>query len=158
MGAMRTEWSATDDPRWPVTIFLCIAPAAAASVLTVVVWHRPMVYAMGFLAAGVLGLVGTARARLRLSDEGVEVRGLRTRVYRWSDIASVERAPEWESDSVIWLRRRGAVATSSPDVVAPPGLRGRRAKDEAINGLVAVIKQRAGLDHDGSTATPSGAP
>ncbi|WP_408630471.1 PH domain-containing protein [Microlunatus flavus] len=154
MGALRTEWSATDDPRWPLTILLYVVSSAAASVLTVVVWHRPLGYALGFLGAGVLGLVATARARLRLTDEGVEVRGLRTRLYRWSDIVSVQRAPEWENDSVIWLRQRGAVPSSAPDVLAPPGLRGRHARDEALEGLVVAIRQRAGLDSNGAAMTP----
>jgi hypothetical protein len=156
---VKTEWKATDDPRWPLTVLVHVVVAAVVVVLVVGVWHRPVGLSLAYPAASLLAVLGVVRGRVRLTDEGVEVRRLRTRVYRWSDIVSVERAPEWEDTSLVWLRRRGSVPTSSPDVLALPGLRRGGPTDEILDDLVALIRRRAGIDQSGAaTSTPSAAP
>lgn len=143
---VRTEWRAADNRWWPLGVLLGVVVAAVPVLLQVFVEHQPLWYSLVFPPAAVGSLVGAARGRLRLTEEGVEVRKLRTRVYRWSDIASVDRAPEWESRSVTWLRRNGSVPSSAPEELAPPGLRGRVGRNEALDEIVAHIRQRAGLE------------
>ena len=141
---VKTEWRATDSPWWPLQTMLLVALAAVPVVLAFVVeHHQPLWMALCAPAlAFVLHLVRIVRRRVRLTEAGVEVRGLRTRVYRWSDIASVERAPEWSSTSVIWLRLRGSVPSAAPEVLAPPGLGGRGPTDRALDHIVAEIERR----------------
>jgi hypothetical protein len=139
---MKSEWKTTDDPRWLLWLVLSTVLAGALFVLQTTPKHEPWWTALALLLAAAVNIAATTRSRLRLTDEGVEVRRLRTRTYRWSDIASIERAPEWESTSIIWLRLRGSVATSAPEVLTTPGTRDRATRDRALDHIVTVVRQR----------------
>lgn len=67
-------------------------------------------------------------------------------MYRWSDIASVERAPEWEGASAIWLRLRGSVPTAAPEILVPPGTRSRAARNQTLDDVVTIIRRKAELE------------
>jgi hypothetical protein len=143
-----TEWKATDHRWWPLRVLLSVAVTAAPLLLDHV-WPAQGLWPYVVLpVAAVLNLVWAVRDRLRLTDAGVEVRRLRTRVYRWSDIASVERAPAWADPSVIWLRLRGSVPTSAPEELVPPGLRADADGGRALDDIVALVRRRAGLTQE----------
>lgn len=151
---VKTEWSATDDRWWPLRVLLSLVVASVPVLLELVVEHQPLWSLLVLPVAAAPNILGASRSRLRLTDAGVEVRKLRTHVYRWSDIASVERAPEWESNKVIWLRLRGSVPSSAPEVLVPPGSRTRAVDSQTLDDVVALVRQRAGLS-PGVTARPA---
>lgn len=143
---VKTEWRTTDNPRWLVWLLLSTVVAGVLFVLEVGLKHESLWTSLAFPVAAALNIVAAYRGRLRLTDAGVEVRRLRTRLYRWSDIASVERAPEWDGDSVIWLQLRGSVPTAAPEILAPPGTRSRTARNQTLDDVVTIIQQRAELE------------
>jgi hypothetical protein len=146
---VKTEWKVTDHRWWPLRVLLSVGVAAVPLALDYAREHQPVWAFLVLPVAAVLHLVGAARSRLRLTDAGVEVRRLRTRVYRWSDIASVERAPEWDDTSVIWLRLRGSVPTSAPEELVPPGLPANATRGRTLDDIVTLVRRRAGLEQDG---------
>ncbi|MGI3785110.1 MAG: hypothetical protein ACRYG2_30495 [Janthinobacterium lividum] len=145
-GCVKTEWKATDSRWWPLRVLVSLVVASVPLALGVVLEDQPVWTLVAFPVAAVLQIIGAARSRLRLTDAGVEVRRLRTRLYRWSDIASVERAPEWEGTKVIWLRLRGSVPSSAPEVLVPPGPGDRDADGQTLDAIVSLVRRRAGLE------------
>ena len=141
-GVVKVEWKTADDPRWLAWLLLSTAVSGALLVLDVTVRHGVWWTCLAWPVTATSNAVATSRSRLRLIDEGIEVRKLRTRLYRWSDIASIERAPEWESTALIWLRLRGSVSTSDPEVLGAPGTRGQAARDRALDDIVAFVRRR----------------
>ena len=141
----KTSWSATENRWWPAWVLLSLVVAGVPLVLEVTLEHQPFWTLLAFPVAAVLQIAGAARSRVRLTEAGVEVRRLRTRLYRWSDIASVERAPEWESRTTVWLRLHGSVPTAAPEELVLPGVRARRAEGPTLGAFVGSVRLRAGL-------------
>ena len=116
-----TLWEVQRSRWWPTTpVLYAVGGSALTALLALMTRLNPWsLLAMIFVPYGLSSVTG-ARARVRLTPEGVEVRGLRTRLLRYADIASVEVAPEWDGARAIWLRLRGNVPQSAPEVLAPP--------------------------------------
>lgn len=116
-----TLWDVPANRWWPTTPVLY---AVGGSVLTVLLAGLTRLNPWSLLAMILvpygLSSVTAARARVRLTPDGLEVRGLRTRLLHYPDIASVEVAPEWDGERAIWIRLRGSVPQAAPEVLAPP--------------------------------------
>ena len=84
-------------------------------------------------------------ARVRLTPDGVEVRGLRTRLYPYADIASVEVAPDWDGSRAVWVRLRAsaAVRPSPRCSTPPPVLDARDVRARTWPASVDAIRARA---------------
>jgi hypothetical protein len=137
-----TLWDVPANRWWPTTPVLY---AVGGSVLTALLAGMTRLnpwslLAMIFVPYG-LNSVTSARARVRLTPEGVEVRGLRTRLLRYADIVSVEVAPEWDGARAIWIRLRGSVPQAAPEVLAPPP-EWWRTPGRSLTGAVTAIQAR----------------
>ena len=137
-----TLWDVPANRWWPTTPVLY---AVGGPVLTALLAGMTRLNPWSLLAMLVvpygLSSVTAARARVRLTPEGVEVRGLRTRVLRYADIASVEVAPDWDGSRAIWIRLRGSVPQADPEVVAPPP-EWWREPGRSLTDAVAAIQAR----------------
>lgn len=116
-----TLWDVRAGRWWALTPLVYVVGGVALTLLLGVVtrlnpWSllAMLVVTLGY------GAVRDARTRLRLTPEGLEVRGFRTRLWRWADIASVEVSPPWEGGRTIWVRLRGSLPQTAPEVLAPP--------------------------------------
>ena len=116
-----TLWEVERNRWWPTTpVLFAVGGTALTALLAGMTRLNPWsLLAMIFVPYGLSSVTG-ARARVRLTPEGVEVRGLRTRLLRYAEIASVEVAPEWDGARAIWLRLRDSVPQAAPEVLAPP--------------------------------------
>lgn len=138
----KTEWRGREQPRFWFGYF---APLPLALFATIDVrrhawgsWSWLPVLLLAVLVG--LSVWSVHRQRVRLTDEGIEVRRLRTRVIRWDDITSVEVAPEYEAYG-IWLRTRGMHPQARPDELPVP--RGKRPPgDTTFQDAVRVIRAR----------------
>ena len=81
---------------------------------------EPLVAARDALRPVRAAAVSRRAARVRLTPVGIEVRGLRTRVHPYADVASVEVAPDWDGGHAVWVRLRSSVASAEPEVLTPP--------------------------------------
>ena len=138
----KTEWRATDDPWWLLRAVLAVVAATAGLLILVLLVQAPLNLLVAPVVISALQLGAALRARMRLTAEGIEVRRLRTRTYRWSDIESVQRAPAWDSSSSIWLRLRGSWPQSEPEVLVPPGRKTRGGDEQTLNDIVALMQER----------------
>jgi hypothetical protein len=116
-----TLWAVQRNRWWLTTpVLYALGGTALTALLAAMTRLDPWsLLAMIFVPYGLSSVTG-ARARVRLTPEGLEVRGLRTRLVPYTDIASVEVAPEWDGARAIWVRLRGSVPQSEPEVLAPP--------------------------------------
>lgn len=101
MTTERTEWGFRDETRWWLRL---AAPLAAplALWLTIALLEPDAVSTAGVPAAllAVAGIWLVTRRRVRLTDDGVEVRTFFTTVYPWARIESVQPSPDWEGRSI----------------------------------------------------------
>ncbi|HEY0240261.1 MAG TPA: hypothetical protein VGC37_16620 [Friedmanniella sp.] len=116
-----TLWEVQRNRWWPTTpVLYAVGGTALTALLAATTRLDPWsLLAMLFVPYG-LSTVTASRARVRLTPEGLEVRGLRTRLLRYTDITAVEIAPEWDGARAIWIRLRSSVPQAEPEVVAPP--------------------------------------
>lgn len=116
-----TLWEVQRNRWWPTTPVVFATGGTALTVLLAGTTRLDpwSLLAMLFVPYGLASVPG-ARTRARLTPEGLEVRGLRTRLLRYTDIASVEVAPDWDGSRTIWIRLRDSVPQAAPEVVAPP--------------------------------------
>ena len=141
---VRTEWRATDDAWWWVwSILSGFATLALAVLPGLGRRHEPLWALAPAVVLVLLSVLAGGRSRVRLTDAGVEVRRLRTRTYRWADIASVEVSPDWDGTGSIWLRERGALPTTAPEVIGLPGRRPQDARELPVERVVELIRERA---------------
>jgi hypothetical protein len=148
-----TLWAVQRNRWWPTTpVVYAVGGTALTVLLGAMTRLNPWsLLAMLFVPYG-LSTVTAARARVRLTTEGVEVRGLRTRLLRYTDITAVEIAPEWDGARAIWIRLRGSVPQAEPEVLAPPP-EWWREPDRSLADAVAAIQLRVdAANHPG----PSG--
>lgn len=137
-----TLWEAPASRWWPVVPVVYAAGGVSLTVLIADLTRlNPWsLLALLFVPYG-LRAVATARARVRLTPVGVEVRGLRTTVLPYADIASVEVAPEWDGGRAVWVRLRASQAQSEPEVLAPPP-EWLRSSGRTLAEVVAEIQTR----------------
>lgn len=114
----------------------------ALVLVSVLLAHAPVYVFVAPVLGTLLQLWTTLRSRIRLTTDGIEVRRFRTRTYAWSDIESVQRAPEWENSSSIWLHLRGRLPQSEPEVLVPPARRSWRAAGRTLDDIVALMQER----------------
>jgi len=116
-----TLWEVERNGWWPTTpVLYALGGSALTALLAGMTRLDPWsLLAMLFVTYGLSSVPG-ARARVRLTPDGLEVRGLRTRLLGYADIVSVEVAPEWDGARAIWIRLRGSVPQAEPEVIAPP--------------------------------------
>ncbi len=116
-----TLWEVQRSRWWPSTpVLFATGGSALTALLAGTTRLNPWsLLAMLFVPYG-LASVTDSRARVRLTPDGVEVRGLRTRLLRYADIASVEVAPEWDGARAVWVRLRTSVPQAAPEVLTPP--------------------------------------
>lgn len=137
-----TLWQTEERGWWPLAPVLYSVGGVALTVLLVVTTRMSPWSLLALLVVPFgFATVREARARVRLTDEGVEVRGLRTRLLRYADVGSVEVAPAWDGGRAVWVRLRGSVPQAAPEVLAPPPewwqVRGR-----SLDDVVARIRSR----------------
>jgi hypothetical protein len=116
-----TLWAVQRNRWWPTTPVLYALGGTGLTVLLGATTRLDpwSLLALIFVPYGLSSVTG-ARARVRLTPDGLEVRGLRTRLLPYADIVSVEVAPEWDGARAIWVRLRGSAPQSEPEVLAPP--------------------------------------
>lgn len=116
-----TLWDVADNRWWPATPLMYAVGGVSLTVLLlrVTTFDPWSLLALLFVPYG-LASVPAARARVRLTPEGVEVRGLRTTLLPYAAIASLQVAPDWDGARAIWLRLRDSVPQAAPEVLAPP--------------------------------------
>ena len=148
-----TLWEVQRSRWWPTTPVLYAAGGTALTVLLAIMTRlNPWsLLAMLFVPYG-LSSVPAARARVRLTPEGVEVRGLRTRLLRYTEITSVEVAPEWDGARAIWIRLRGSAPQSEPEVLAPPP-EWWHGPGRSLGDVVAAVQARVDAAHAPGAAT-----
>jgi hypothetical protein len=137
-----TLWDVQEGRWWPLSPVLFTLGGVA---LTVLLGIMTRLNPWSLLAALVIPFgfttVREARARVRLLPDGVEVRGLRTRLFRYADITSVQVAPEWDGARAVWIRLRGSVPQAAPEVLAPPP-EWWQTSDRSLQDVVALIQER----------------
>lgn len=139
---MTTVWDAQDGRWWVASVVLFAAGGVAMTVLLGIVTRLDPWSLLALLVVPVgWSSAARARARVRLTPEGVEVRGLRTTVLRYADIESVEVAPEWDGARAVWVRMRGSWPTAAPEVLAPPP-EWWRAPGRSLEDVVRQIQER----------------
>jgi hypothetical protein len=148
-----TLWDVPANRWWPTTpVLYAIGGSLLTALLGGLTRLNPWsLLAMIFVPYG-LSSVTAARARVRLTEEGLEVRGLRTRLMPYADIVSVEVAPDWDGERAIWLRLRGSVPQSEPEVLAPPP-EWWHAPGRSLTDAVAAIQARIDAAQAPGTAT-----
>lgn len=116
-----TLWDAPDSCWWPaVPVLYAVGGVSLTVLLADLTRLNPWsLLALLFVPYGLRAVVA-ARTRVRLTPTGVEVRGLRTTVWTYRDIASAEVAPEWDGARSVWLRLRASHPQAAPEVLTPP--------------------------------------
>ena len=119
--ATTTLWDAAEGRWWPVVPLLYAVGGVTLTVLFGVLTRlNPWsLLALLFVPYG-LQAAAAARTQVRLTPEGVEVRGLRTRLLPYAEVASVEVAPPWDGAQAVWLRLRSSPPSAEPEVLTPP--------------------------------------
>jgi hypothetical protein len=142
-----TLWAVERNRWWPATPALYALGGTGLTVLLAGMTRLDpwSLLAMVFVPYG-LSSVTSARARVRLTSEGLEVRGLRTRLLPYAGIASVEVAPEWDGARAIWVRLRGSAPQSEPEVLTPPA-EWWHAPGRSLNDAVSAIQARVDAAH-----------
>lgn len=143
----RTEWRLAEQPLGWLTY---LAPLPLVAIVAMDVLKTPPITVRFWLGVAVtlvlvaVGLWAAQRCRVRLTEDGVEVRQLRTRVYRWEDISAVQVAPAWDR-AAVWLRTRDMHPQAAPEVLPVPLGRGRRPSDTTLADAAASIARRSGI-------------
>jgi hypothetical protein len=153
-----TLWEVPANRWWPAALVLYALGGLSLTVLLVVMTRlNPWsLLALLFVPYG-LASVGPARARVRLTPDAVEVRGLRTTRLRYADIASVEVAPEWDGAPSLWVRLDTSWPQAAPEVLRPPPEwwhEGGHSLPEAV----ALIRSRVDAAHSGQPGRDPGGP
>ncbi|GAA3551362.1 hypothetical protein GCM10022197_02850 [Microlunatus spumicola] len=136
-----TVWDARDDRRWPLRLAVGAVLAVGLHLLLVFFAGGNVLSGLGVVLLAVAVGWRDARLRVRLTPDGVEVRRLRTTLYRYAEIDSVRVAPDWaETCGTVWIRLRGAVPQSEPEVLRPPPGWGRSDPEQALAEVVAEVQ------------------
>jgi hypothetical protein len=116
-----TLWEVSANRWWPtIPVLYAVGGIALTVLLGVLTRLDPWsLLALLFVPYG-LASVPAARARVRLTPDAVEVRGLRTTRFRYADIASVEVSPAWAGARSVWIRLEGSWPQAAPEVLSPP--------------------------------------
>ena len=138
-----TLWDAPAGRWWPtVPVLYAVGGTALTVLLAVLTRLNPWsLLAMLFVPYG-LQTVSAARTRVRLTPVGIEVRGLRTRVHPYADVASVEVAPDWDGSHAVWVRLRSSPSSAEPEVLTPPP-GWTRTSGRTLADVVDAIRARA---------------
>ena len=149
-----TLWAVGANGWWPVVPVLYAAGGVGLTVLLGALTRLDpwSLLALLFVPYG-LASVSAARARVRLTPDAVEVRGLRTTRFRYADIASVEVSPAWDGGRAVWLRLAGSWPQTAPEVLAPPP-EWWRGGEHSLGAVVAEIQAR--VDAARASRPPSG--
>ena len=89
----------------------------------------------------VAGVWAAGRLRVRLTEAGVEVRQLRTRLYPWKQTAAAQLTPERDQIELVLLTQALHPRTQTEILPLPRG-GGRRPSDATLRDAVAAIERR----------------
>jgi len=152
-----TVWDARDDRRWPLRLALLVVLAVGLHLLLVRFAGGNLWSGLGVVLVAVATAWRDTRLRVRLTPDGVEVRRLRTTLYRYSEIDTVQAAPAWaDTSGSVWIRVRGAVPQSEPEVLRPPPGWGRPDRARALTDLVAQVQAHVASTRTGAGGSPGG--
>ena len=145
-----TLWAAAGSRWWFVTPVLYSVGGVGLTVLLAATtrlnpWSllASLLVPYGFVA------VRDARARVRLTPEGVEVRGLRTTLLPYADITSVGVSPEWDGARSVWVRLRSSAPQAEAEVLTPPP-EWWHVPGHSLAEVVALIQARVDAAHGGA--------
>lgn len=143
-----TLWEAPASRWWPAVPLLYAVGGVTLTVLLAQLtrWNPWSLLALLVVAPG-LPAVRAARARVRLRPDGVEVRGVRTRLLPYAAIAWVDVAPEWDGAQAVWIRLAGSWPQADPEVLAPPP-EWWHPPDRSLADVVTAIRVRVDAAHD----------
>lgn len=149
-----TLWEATPSRWWPATPVLYGTGGTVLAVLLASVTRLNPWSLLALLVVPVgLPAVRAARARVRLTPEGVEVRGVGTTLLRYADIASVEVSPDWEGGRSVWIRLRASWPQAAPEVLTPPP-GWWDAEGGSLGDVVAAVRARVDATSAGRPMRP----
>ena len=137
-----TLWDVRANRWWPSVPVLFTAGGLGLTVLLALTTRlNPWSLLAALFVPYGLWAVRAARTRVRLTPDGVEVRGLRTRVLPYVGIESVEVSPDWEGARSVWVRLRASSPHSAPEVLTPPP-EWWHEDGRSLEAVVALIRAR----------------
>jgi hypothetical protein len=152
-----TVWDARDDRRWPLRLGVVVVLALVLHLALVRFAGGSLWSGLGVVLLAVATAWRDARLRVRLTPDGVEVRRLRTTLYRYAEIDTVRESPDGaDSGPSVWIRLRGAVPQSEPEILRPPPGWGEPDRARALTDVVAEVQARVDTARTGDAGPVPG--
>lgn len=136
------EWRVFDERWWLLPLAVRVLSVCALIVIFTLSGFQIEWFAALLAIMIVLGTAVTWWTRVRLTPDGVEVRRLRTRTYRWEDLESATVTTGWYG--AIRLHERHAPSGSSTTTLPYPRGAFRRPDDPTLPAAAAEIMRHIG--------------